>query len=215
MPNGSLWLILSATPQNPSSIVFIREFFRPLPYISYEIDYAERAGTLRVRNDCVGIAHRAVFVRNGISFRVPTVSPGIEPSIRSLRCILPLPFMGQTLACPGRVRPRILQRDPRNRLTVPARWEVAVLPVAQKIKIILRMVVSRIQKPFELCIRHRTFVDPERIDVHGMIVETSRSVFPGILDVYTYVVEAFNLNTFHTKLELCGRNPDHVRRRGR
>ena len=145
--------------------------------------------------------------RNGVS--IPFVSPGIHAPISALCRILPFPFVRQTLSCPCGIRSRIFKGHPRHRLVVPTRRIRSILPIPEKVQIILRMIVSRIEKRLELCVGHRIFVDPERLDVHRMIVKASRGILPRILHVDPDVIETFDLDSGYAKIEsrLRGSSP--------
>src|ERR1035437_3819113 len=161
IPNGSLRLVIAAAPQNAASRVLVLELFCPLPHVSYQVHYAKRACTPRVCVNRIRPTHGAALVRHWNRVGIPRVSPRICAPIRALRCILPFPFMRQTLPCPCRVGASILQGHPRHGLVLPTCRIRAVLPVPEEIQIILRMVMSSIEKLLKLRIGHWILVNPE------------------------------------------------------
>src|SRR5712691_4655456 len=128
--------------------------------------------------DRIGPAHGAALVGGRNRVCIPCVTPRIDATISTLCRVLPLPLVGQALAGPGSIGTRIFQRHPCDRFVVPALGIFPVLPLAEKIQIVLRMIVSRIEKLLELRIGYWILVDPERFDVHRVVMETSRSVLP-------------------------------------
>ena len=69
-----------------------------------------------------------------------------------------------------------------------------------------------IEKLLELRVGYRILIDPERFDVHGMVVETPRGILPGILHINPDIIEAFDLNPFNAELKISLWNFDHIRR---
>src|ERR1700678_1134868 len=193
IPYGPLRLVIAAAPHNAAARVLVLKFFGPLPHIPDEVHYAKRACTLRVSVDRIWSAHRTALVWRRNCGGIPRISPWVDPSIRSLGCILPLPLMRQTLPGPARVGSRIFQRHPCYWLVIPTGRINSVAPLAEKVQIILGMVVGRIKKFFELSIRHRILVDPEWLHMHGMIVKAPRRILPRILHIDADVIESFNL----------------------
>src|ERR1035438_5054106 len=139
IPDGSLRLVIAAAPNNRTARVLILKFFCPLPHVSHHVHYSERAGALRMGVNSVRSAYRTRFLRDGNGFYLPIISPWICACVHALCRILPLPFMRQPLACPTRISSRVLQRNPRYWLVIPAGRILAILPVTEKVKTILRM----------------------------------------------------------------------------
>src|SRR5580692_462412 len=119
-----------------------------------------------MRRNAVRAVHLASLVWHGNRRRVPIIAPRIEASVRALRGVLPLPFMREAFACPRCIGARILECDPRHGFVPSALWRRAVLPVEQKIQVVLGMVMRSIEKFFELLVGYWIFVDPERLHVH-------------------------------------------------
>src|SRR5271170_7631771 len=118
--------------------------------------------------DCVRSTQGTAFVCAWNCFGAPRVAPGIDSAIRSLRSILPLPLVGQTFSSPGSVRASVFQRNPGYRFVAPAVGIGSVLPIMQKVQIILRVIMRCIQKSLKLFVRYRVLIDPEHIHVHFM-----------------------------------------------
>src|ERR1700716_3764381 len=78
VPDGSLRLVITASAENTCACVVVLEFFRPLPDISYQVHYTERACTLGVRVDRVGSAHGAALVGSGNYVSSPAIAPRID-----------------------------------------------------------------------------------------------------------------------------------------
>ncbi len=76
------------------------------------------------------------------------------------------------------------------------------------------MIVSRIQKFFELCVGHRVLIHIERGDMHLVLVIATRGVFPGILHIYARIVEALDLNAVELEQVVCCWNEEHSLGRG-
>src|SRR5216684_3571518 len=161
IPDGSLRLVITATPQDASPRVLILKFFGPLPHISYQVHHREWACAQRVRVDRIRTPHGSSFVRHWHGVSIPCVSPWIHASIRTLCRILPLPFMRQTLSRPRSISSSIFKGHPRHRLVVPAGRIRAILPIPEEVQIILRMIMSRLEKLLKLCVGDRIFIDPE------------------------------------------------------
>src|ERR1700733_2082714 len=161
IPYGSLGLVIAAAPQNATSRVLVLKFFGPLPHVPDQVQDAKRVCPLWVRVDRIWSAHCAALVWRRNCGGIPGVSPWVDASIRPLGCILPLPFVRQTLSGPARIGARIFKRHPGHRLVIPTRGISPIAPLAEKVQIILGTVVGRIKKFFELSIGHRILVDPE------------------------------------------------------
>src|SRR5260370_40942303 len=161
IPYGSLRLVITATPQDASSRVLILKFFGPLPHVSYQVHHREWACTQRVRIDRIRTPHGSSFVRHWNGLSIPCVSPGIHASISALCCILPFPFVRQTFSRPRGISSSIFKGHPRHRLVVPTRRIRTILPIPEKVHIILRMITSRIAKLLNLSVGHRVSIDPE------------------------------------------------------
>src|SRR4029453_5073832 len=136
-------------------------FFSPLPDISHQVHYTERARAVGMRIDCIRATHGAALVGSRNSFSLPWVSPGIGPAIGTVRGVLPFPFMRKALPRPCRVSTSIFDRNPRNWFVVPTIRIFSVLPVTQEIQFVLWTIVRRVHELFELRIGHRILVNPE------------------------------------------------------
>src|SRR5271157_5756319 len=161
IPNRALRLVITASSKNPPASFLVLKFLPPPPPLSGPVHYAKRACPLRVRVHCIRSAHGSVFVHGWNCVGIPRVAPGICTSIRPLGRILPLPLVRQTLPRPSRVGARILQRHPRNRPIVPTRGVDAILPVAEEIQIVLRMIAGGIEELLELRVGHGILINPE------------------------------------------------------
>src|SRR5712692_12115785 len=64
VPDGSLGLVITASPENTSAGVLILEFFRPLPDVSYQVHHTERACAQWMGVDRIWPAHGAALVGN-------------------------------------------------------------------------------------------------------------------------------------------------------
>src|SRR5260370_20953617 len=74
------------------------------------------------------------------------------------------------------------------------------------------MMVGDIDELLELRVGYWILVDPERLEMHRVVMEASRSILPRILHINPDIIEAFNLNAFNTELEVSLRNSHHVGR---
>src|SRR4029077_20008771 len=81
-------------------------------------------------------------------------------------------------------------------------------------EIVRGTIVRRVQKYLEVHIGDGILVDPERLDFHWMIMETTWRILPGILDVDSDIVKALNLNSRNPKGKLPGGDLYHFCRRG-
>src|SRR5277367_2498075 len=149
VPDRALRSIVTATAENAAARVLVGEFLGPLPDISYHVHHAEWAGSLRMSIDRIRTSHRARLVSYRHSGFVPLVAPRIELAVRTLGCVLPFPLMRQALSRPVRVGARIFLRDPRHRLVFPSRRIASIFPIAEKIQVILGVVVGGIQELLE------------------------------------------------------------------
>src|SRR5258708_7306988 len=161
IPDGSLRLVITATPQDASPRVLILKFFGPLPHISYQVHHREWACTQRVRVDRIRTPHGSSFLRHWNGVSIPCVSPGVHAAISALCRILPFPFVREAFSRPRGISSSIFKGHPRHRLVVPTRRIRAILPIPEEVQIILRMIMSGIEKLLKLCIGHRIFIDPE------------------------------------------------------
>src|ERR1700678_2338843 len=111
---------MAAASQDGRTGMLVAVFICPLPNIAHHVHHAERAGPCRV---CVRVAWRidkAALAGRWHHCWIPCLTPRIGPAILALRGVLPLPFVWQALARPLRVRTRVLNRDPCDRLFRPA-----------------------------------------------------------------------------------------------
>ena len=154
------------------------EFVGPLPDVAHHVHHAVGAGSLRMRVDGVGSGHRAACLRNGNGRGIPRVAPGKNAAVRALRGQLPLPLMRQALARPLCVGARIFKRDPGHGPIVPARGEVSVLPVAQKVDRVARRVVRGVEELLELRVGDGKLVDVEGGDVSSRVRGSGAASLP-------------------------------------
>src|SRR5271163_2026751 len=179
IPDRALRLIVASSAQNPRPGVFVNKFVGPLPDISNHIHNAEWTCPSRVRIDVVRLRQFASLVWIWNVRRVPEITPWIDAVlIAALGRVLPLPIVWQPFSRPPRIGARIFESDPGHRLISPSLRICAILPILQKVLIILRMVLRSIQKLLEFGIRDRKFVHVESVNMHSMFVETPWRVFP-------------------------------------
>src|ERR1700722_7375410 len=100
VPPRTLRLIVTPSAQGASAGVFINEFVGPLPDITDKVFYAKRASRLGMRIHRIGPSQLTFLVRVGYSCSVPNIAPWVEPSIATLRCVLPFPFVRKALRRP-------------------------------------------------------------------------------------------------------------------
>src|SRR5271170_7805003 len=103
IPDRALRLIVAATPQNAGPRVLVNELLGPLPNVSDHVHYAKRTRPLRMRVCQIWTTHAPRLVGHGHGAGVPLVPPRIEPSVVTLRCVLPLPLVRQPFSRPTRV----------------------------------------------------------------------------------------------------------------
>src|SRR5262249_26555932 len=153
IPDRALRLIVTSSPEDSAAGVFIDEFFSPLPNIANHVHYTERTGSFRMCVDRIRPTHIAGLVRYRHSGGVPLVAPRIEALVTALRGVLPFPLMRQSLPGPIRIRSRIVLGNPRHRSVLPSAGIRAIFPIAQKIQIVLWMIMRCIQELLELGVR--------------------------------------------------------------
>ena len=200
---------MTAAAQHSRAGVVVDVLVGPLPYVAHQIEHAEGACRSGVRVYIARGLHITPEVGEGniaggdddlhtfgtgLGLTGPQVSPRIHPAVGTLRSVLPLPLVRQAFACPLRVGACIFDRDPGNRLVVPACRVRSIGPVLEKVVIVCGVVVSRIEKTLELAVGHRVLVHPERCDVQLVLVIAACRVLPWVLEVDAFVVHAFNLD---------------------
>src|ERR1043166_6942453 len=107
VPVGSLRLIVTASAHDRGASVLITIFVGPLPDVSNQVHHAKRTYPGGMSGNIIWPAHGLSFVRHGYSRWIPRISPGVETPVCSLSSILPFPFLGQSLASPGRIGARV------------------------------------------------------------------------------------------------------------
>src|SRR5580658_11273782 len=126
IPDRALRLVATAAAKNSAARVLVLKFLGPLPDVAHHILYAKGARAFRMSAHFVRGAHRARLFRRRNRGVVPFLAPRIETSVRSLRGILPFPFVRKALPCPLRVGTRVFLRNPGHWLFVPAFGEISV-----------------------------------------------------------------------------------------
>src|SRR5580698_3383690 len=124
--------------------------------------------------------------------------------------------MRKTFVTPGGVGAGILDRYPCDGLVIPTFGIAAILPTlpaAQKVVIVLRVIVGRIQEFTELGIGYGRSVDIKTMYVDLVPVETPRNIFPRILHIRSGIVAAFNFDAAHFEVDVSFGNMHHSFRR--
>jgi len=193
--------------------MIVAVFVGPLGNVPDEVEHAERAGALWVRVYVGKRAARVAMIGSRNVRGIPFTAPGIDARVGGLRGVLPLPFMRKAFPGPGGVGTRVFEGNPGDRFVVPARGEIAVRPVAQKIVIIGGMVVRGVEELLELRVGDGRAVKVISVQMQTMQVRTARRILPGVLHVDSGIVAAFDFNAPHGKIKIALGNFDHAGRR--
>src|SRR3982074_1343729 len=139
---------MAPAPENSRTSVLVLVLVSPLPDIPNQVHNTERTGPLRVTSDIGRPGHGSSRVGRWYGSRIPCVSPRVCAVVRSLSRVLPFPLVWKPLPSPRRIRASVFQRDPRHGFPTPTVRISTVLPIEQKVMVVLGMIVCRIQKPF-------------------------------------------------------------------
>ena len=167
IPDRSLRLVVTSASQDSASSVLVEKFIGPLPNVADHVHHSERACGFWMSGDGIRTSHRSALVRSGDRGSIPLIPPRIKPAIGALGSILPLPFARQPLSSPGRIRARILQGNPGDRLVCPTLGVCSILPVAQKIQVICRTIMRCIQELLKVSITCQSRMASHEQCAHG------------------------------------------------
>src|SRR5208337_2396594 len=213
IPLRPLGLVVAPTTENSRAGVLIDVFICPLPNVADHVHHAERACSRRMCINIIRTSHSAPTIRRRYGTRFPRIAPWIDATVGSLGRILPLPFVWQSFFGPLGIVARVLERNPSDWLVRPSLWIRPVCPVSKKVRIILRVIVSCLEKLLEVKVGDGVLVNVERLYLHAVFVKAARRVFPRILHINTNVIGAFNLNPFNLEGEIGASNLNHAGRR--
>src|SRR5882762_9766187 len=157
---------MAPAPENSRTSVFVLVLVSPLPDISNQVHNTERTGPLRVTSDIGRRAQGSSRVGSWSGTRIPCVSPRVSAVVRSLSRVLPFPFVWKPRPSPRRIRASVFQRHPRHGLRIPTVRISTVLPIAQKIVVVLGLIVCRIQELFVVGVRNRIAIDVKGLHLH-------------------------------------------------
>src|SRR5580658_395315 len=124
IPHRTAGLVERSAANDRGASVRVAEFVGPLRDVTFHVQNAERACTLR---ECVDVGRRAhipAAIGRRQRLRVPFISPRIKSRRVPLRGFLPLPIMRQTLSGPGGVGAGVFNRYPSDWLVAGARRKV-------------------------------------------------------------------------------------------
>src|SRR5882762_6560473 len=157
---------MAPAPENSRTSVFVLVLVSPLPDIPYEVHNTERTGPFRVTSDIGRGAEGSSRVGRWYGSRIPCVSPRVSAVVQSLSRVLPFPLVRKPLPSPRRIGASVFQRHPRHGLRTPTIRISTVLPVAQKVMVVLGMIVCRIQKLFVIGVSNRIAIDVKGLHLH-------------------------------------------------
>src|SRR5690242_8958225 len=100
VPHRPLRLVVAPASNDGGASMLVQILIRPLPNIADKVHHLEWAATFGISIDRSRRAQDTPFVRWRHQFGIPIVAPWVKAAIVPLRRILPLPFVGQTLARP-------------------------------------------------------------------------------------------------------------------
>src|SRR5579862_4518700 len=114
---------------NRSSGMGVAVFVCPLRDITLKVQNPERTRTCGKLTHIRGRVHGGAIIHSRKPLTIPVVSPRIQPIVRRLGGILPLPFVRKTLTGPDSVSAGILDGNPRDGFVLPSFQIGAIFPI--------------------------------------------------------------------------------------